>query len=272
MKGPQKGAITGAGSTSDLRGPGGTGRSHADAVTAALLEQERCTPEVVDSAVSADCRGRIMEIEVTGQPPRRTTPSRSGKQRSDPRSTRPGAGPRTVQATTIWVSLLSPDLRTTRVASDSSLLAVEGSLLWSSVSADRPAGTPSTQLGPGQVHGRESAVTTGHRDASPPTSGYPPRSLLTSASRLGLLPVAPHHTSPTLGWVWLRCGRARWGNFRAKLPLVAPFVRCHVPSWRSLSVLDCTRRRDGLRRGCDLCVRPGIASRAEATGRHRSLR
>ncbi|MGH3869320.1 MAG: hypothetical protein ACRDQ4_25080 [Pseudonocardiaceae bacterium] len=37
----------------------------ADAVTEALLDQERCTPEVRDSAVSADRSGRVMEIEVT---------------------------------------------------------------------------------------------------------------------------------------------------------------------------------------------------------------
>ncbi|MGH3753573.1 MAG: hypothetical protein ACRDRP_12900 [Pseudonocardiaceae bacterium] len=39
----------------------------ADAVTAALLEQEQCTPKVQDSAVSADRGGRVMEIEVTVQ-------------------------------------------------------------------------------------------------------------------------------------------------------------------------------------------------------------
>lgn len=37
----------------------------ADAVTEALLDQERCTPEVRDSAVSADRSERAMEIEVT---------------------------------------------------------------------------------------------------------------------------------------------------------------------------------------------------------------
>lgn len=37
----------------------------ADAVTAALLDQERCTPEVLDSAVSADRETRAVEIEVT---------------------------------------------------------------------------------------------------------------------------------------------------------------------------------------------------------------
>lgn len=39
--------------------------AHADAVTEALLEQEKLPPGVLDSAVSAD-RGRgVMEIEVT---------------------------------------------------------------------------------------------------------------------------------------------------------------------------------------------------------------
>jgi hypothetical protein len=40
---------------------------HADAVTEGLLEQERCTPEITDSAVSADRSKRVMEIEVTVQ-------------------------------------------------------------------------------------------------------------------------------------------------------------------------------------------------------------
>lgn len=39
----------------------------ADAVTEALLDQERCTPEVLDSAVSADRGKRAIEIEVTVQ-------------------------------------------------------------------------------------------------------------------------------------------------------------------------------------------------------------
>lgn len=40
---------------------------HADAITEALLEQERCTPEIADSAVSADRSKRVVEIEVTVQ-------------------------------------------------------------------------------------------------------------------------------------------------------------------------------------------------------------
>jgi hypothetical protein len=37
----------------------------ADEVTAALLDQERCAPEVLDSAVSADRGAQTVEIEVT---------------------------------------------------------------------------------------------------------------------------------------------------------------------------------------------------------------
>jgi len=76
---------------------------HADVVTAALLEQERCTPEVVDSAVSADRSARVMEIEVTVQA-----------------SSEDAAGGGTAN----WpshddlVPLLPTDLRTTRVTSD----------------------------------------------------------------------------------------------------------------------------------------------------------
>lgn len=44
---------------------GGDLFEHANAVTEALLDQERCTPEVADSAVSADRSGRVIEIEVT---------------------------------------------------------------------------------------------------------------------------------------------------------------------------------------------------------------
>ena len=38
---------------------------HADLLTEALLEQERCTPEVKDSAVSADRGGAVVEIELS---------------------------------------------------------------------------------------------------------------------------------------------------------------------------------------------------------------
>ncbi|MGH3771407.1 MAG: hypothetical protein ACRDRW_08445 [Pseudonocardiaceae bacterium] len=40
---------------------------HADAVTEALLEQEKHAPGVLDSAVSADRERRVVEIEVTAQ-------------------------------------------------------------------------------------------------------------------------------------------------------------------------------------------------------------
>lgn len=44
---------------------GGDLFKQADALTEALLEQERCTPEVKDSAVSADRAGAVVEIELT---------------------------------------------------------------------------------------------------------------------------------------------------------------------------------------------------------------
>lgn len=40
---------------------------HADAVTEALLEQEKHSPGVLDSAVSADRERRVVEIEVTAE-------------------------------------------------------------------------------------------------------------------------------------------------------------------------------------------------------------
>jgi len=40
---------------------------HADAVTEALLEQEKHTPGVLDSAVAVDRRRRVVEIEVTAR-------------------------------------------------------------------------------------------------------------------------------------------------------------------------------------------------------------
>lgn len=38
---------------------------HADLLTEALLEQEQCTPEVKDSAVSADRGNAVVEIELS---------------------------------------------------------------------------------------------------------------------------------------------------------------------------------------------------------------
>lgn len=91
--------------------------AHADAVTKALLEQERCTPEVMDSAVSADRSGRIMEIEVTVQAASEHEAIAIGQ--AAIRSAIHTAGGSTAQ----WpshdevVSLLPTDLQTTRLTS-----------------------------------------------------------------------------------------------------------------------------------------------------------
>lgn len=87
----------------------------ADAVTEALLDQERCTPQVVDSAVSADRSERAMEIEVTVHAA--SEQEALGVGHAAIRSAIHAIGGATAQ----WpshdkvVSMLPTDLRTTRV-------------------------------------------------------------------------------------------------------------------------------------------------------------
>jgi hypothetical protein len=83
----------------------------ADAVTTALLEQEQGTPEVRDSAVSADRGGRVMEIEVTVQASSEHEAIAIGQ-----------AAIHAAGLSTVWwpshdevVSLLPTDLQTTRL-------------------------------------------------------------------------------------------------------------------------------------------------------------
>jgi hypothetical protein len=63
---------------------------YANAVTEALLDQEQCTHEVEDSAVSDDRSKRVMEIEATVRAPSMMRPLLPGTPRYDPRSTRLG--------------------------------------------------------------------------------------------------------------------------------------------------------------------------------------
>jgi hypothetical protein len=91
---------------------------HADAVTAALLEQERCTPEVVDSAVSADRGARVMEIEVTVQASSEDEAIAVGQAAIRSAIHAAGGGTANWPSHDDLVSLLPTDLRTTRVTSD----------------------------------------------------------------------------------------------------------------------------------------------------------
>ncbi len=92
----------------------------ADAVTTTLLEQEQCTPEVRDSAVSACRSGRVMEIEVTVQAASEYEAIAIGQ--AAIRSAIHAAG-----LSTAWwpnhdevVSLLPTDLQTTRLSTAAS--------------------------------------------------------------------------------------------------------------------------------------------------------
>ncbi|MGH3834902.1 MAG: hypothetical protein ACRDSF_04235 [Pseudonocardiaceae bacterium] len=93
---------------------------HADAVTEALLEQERCTPEVVmDSAVSADRSERVVEIEVSVQAASEHEAIAIGQ--AAIRSAIHAAGGSTEQwpSHNQMVALLPTDLQTTRLTSAS---------------------------------------------------------------------------------------------------------------------------------------------------------
>lgn len=90
---------------------------HADAVTKALLEQEQCTPEVLDSAVSADRAGRVMEIDVTVRATSEDEAIAVGQAAIRSAIHAAGGGTAHWPSHDDLVSLLPTDLQTTRVTS-----------------------------------------------------------------------------------------------------------------------------------------------------------